>query len=45
MGHLGIEPRANQLKAEYSTIELVTLISPNYNSYNELYAKILECIK
>ena len=27
MGHLGIEPRAFRLKAEYSTIELVTLAS------------------
>jgi hypothetical protein len=27
MGHLGIEPRTFRLKAEYSTIELVTLIS------------------
>ena len=26
MGHLGIEPRAYRLKAEYSTVELVTLI-------------------
>jgi hypothetical protein len=25
MGHLGIEPRTYRLKAEYSTIELVTL--------------------
>jgi len=25
MGHLGIEPRAYRLKAEYSTVELVTL--------------------
>jgi len=25
MDHLGIEPRAYQLKAEYSTIELVIL--------------------
>ena len=25
MGYLGIEPRAFRLKAEYSTIELVTL--------------------
>jgi hypothetical protein len=25
LGHLGIEPRTYQLKAEYSTIELVTL--------------------
>ena len=25
MGHLGLEPRTIRLKAEYSTIELVTL--------------------
>ncbi len=25
MGRLGFEPRANRLKAEYSTIELATL--------------------
>ena len=25
MGHLGLEPRTNRLKAEYSTIELATL--------------------
>ena len=33
MGYLGIEPRAYQLKAEYSTIELVTLCN-NYNITN-----------
>ena len=27
MGHLGLEPRTIRLKAEYSTIELVTLFS------------------
>ena len=27
MGHLGLEPRTNRLKAEYSTIELATQIS------------------
>ena len=27
MGYLGIEPRAYRLKAEYSTIELVTPLS------------------
>ena len=27
MDHLGIEPRTNQLKAEYSTVELVILIN------------------
>ena len=26
MGYLGLEPRTYRLKAEYSTIELVTLI-------------------
>ncbi len=32
MGYLGIEPRAYQLKADYSTIELVTLLlCPYYN--------------
>lgn len=25
MGHLGLEPRTNRLKVEYSTIELATL--------------------
>ncbi len=25
MGYLGLEPRTNRLKAEYSTIELATL--------------------
>ena len=30
MGHLGIEPRTYQLKAEYSTIELVTLFTVAY---------------
>ena len=30
MDHLGIEPRTNQLKAEYSTIELVI---PGTNLY------------
>jgi hypothetical protein len=32
LGYLGIEPRAYQLKAEYSTIELVTLININFNT-------------
>ena len=32
MDHLGIEPRTIQLKAEYSTIELVILI--NESDYN-----------
>jgi hypothetical protein len=27
MGHPGLEPGANRLKAEYSTIELVTLVA------------------
>ena len=26
LGYLGLEPRTNRLKAEYSTIELATLI-------------------
>ena len=26
LGHLGLEPRTNRLKAEYSTIELATLV-------------------
>ena len=26
LGHLGLEPRTNRLKAEYSTIELATLL-------------------
>ena len=35
MGYLGIEPRAFRLKAEYSTIELVTLSTRlKYNSFN-----------
>jgi hypothetical protein len=32
MGYLGFEPRTIRLKAEYSTIELVTL--RNFNSEN-----------
>ena len=35
MGCLGIEPRTNQLKAEYSTIELATLFINIY--YNNKY--------
>ena len=35
MGSLGIEPRAYQLKAEYSTIELATLLNSFY--YNREY--------
>ena len=32
MDHLGIEPRTYQLKAEYSTVELVILANKsNYN--------------
>ena len=30
MGHLGLEPRTIRLKAEYSTIELVTLMKLLY---------------
>lgn len=30
MGHLGLEPRTIRLKAEYSTIELATLIYIDY---------------
>ena len=33
MDHLGIEPRTNQLKAEYSTIELVILVNRSNYSY------------
>ena len=33
MGHLGLEPRTIRLKAEYSTIELVTLAM--YNSLTD----------
>ena len=35
MGYLGIEPRAYRLKAEYSTIELVTL--PTYDNIVNLF--------
>ncbi len=54
MDHLGIEPRTNQLKAEYSTIELVILINKfNYNSEFCFFPEklklrdtiIIECIK
>ena len=54
MDHLGIEPRTNQLKAEYSTIELVILINKlNYNSEFCFFPKnlkfweiiMIECIK
>ena len=31
MGCLGLEPRTNRLKAEYSTIELATLLKSNNN--------------
>ena len=42
MGHLGIEPRTYQLKAEYSTIELVTLICRiNYKEIIKFYAKLI----
>lgn len=34
MGRLGFEPRTNRLKAEYSTIELATLIFANRNFIN-----------
>ena len=30
MGCLGLEPRTNRLKAEYSTIELATLHLPSH---------------
>lgn len=30
LGYLGLEPRANRLKAEYSTIELATLYILNF---------------
>nr|ARU77496.1 hypothetical protein BW920_0016 [Auxenochlorella protothecoides] len=33
MGYPGFEPGACRLKAEYSTIELVTLISIYFNLY------------
>lgn len=33
MGHPGLEPGANRLKAEYSTIELVTLWLENRAIY------------
>ena len=40
MGYLGIEPRTYQLKAEYSTIELVTLIYDfNYKEESGIFAK------
>ena len=48
MGHLGIEPRTYQLKAEYSTVESVTLHKSNYKLLSNFYAKITnfhECIK
>jgi len=48
MGHLGIEPRTYQLKAEYSTVELVALHKTNYKELSSFYAKITnfhECIK
>ena len=32
MGHLGLEPRTIRLKAEYSTIELATLIYRDYTA-------------
>ena len=38
MGHLGFEPRTYQLKAEYSTIELMTLL---YNLYYNILLLIL----
>jgi len=42
MGHLGIEPRTYQLKAEYSTIELVTLTCRvNYKEIIKFYAKLI----
>ena len=40
MGHLGIEPRTYQLKAEYSTVELVALHKTNYKELSSFYAKI-----
>ena len=40
MGDLGIEPRTYRLKAEYSTIELVTRIfKDHYNCYSLEIAK------
>ena len=34
MGYLGFEPRTTRLKADYSTIELVTLYVNNNNKLN-----------
>ena len=41
MGHLGLEPRTIRLKAEYSTIELVTLFFYIFN-YTKLSRSLLE---
>jgi hypothetical protein len=38
VGHLGFEPRTYQLKAEYSTIELMTLL---YDLYYNILIVIL----
>ena len=45
MGYLGIEPRAFRLKAEYSTIELVTLINIIIIRIYKILQKSYECIK
>ena len=33
LGYLGLEPRTGRLKAEYSTIELATLLYSNMKRY------------
>ncbi len=48
MGYLGLEPRTIRLKAEYSTIELATLIRyyhENVKILKYLFKKILYIIK
>ena len=42
LGHLGLEPRTIRLKAEYSTIELVTLLDIVYKTtFNFTRSKII----
>ena len=43
MGYLGLEPRTYRLKADYSTIELVTLVKLLYKIIINLTIILLSC--
>ena len=43
MGYLGFEPRTYRLKAEYSTIELVTLlVNIDYHNHDTSFSRFFQ---